>query len=49
VAAAAHEWELSGTTTSVRMPGGPVDVTLGDPVLLVGDVTFVAHIDTAWR
>ena len=47
-AAAAHEWELVGETTTVRMPGGPVDVTLGDPVLLVGDATSVAIIDTPW-
>jgi len=47
-AAAAHEWELVGETSTVRMPGGPVDVTLGDPVLLVGDATSVAIIDTPW-
>lgn len=47
-AAAAHEWELVGETSTVRMPGGPVEVTLGDPVLLVGDATSVAIIDTPW-
>ena len=47
-AAAAHEWELVGETATVRMPGGPVEVTLGDPVLLVGDATSVAIIDTPW-
>ena len=48
VAAAAHEWGLSGATATVHMPGGPVEVTLGDPVLLTGDVTSVAIIDTPW-
>jgi diaminopimelate epimerase len=48
VAAAAHEWDLQGTTVTVRMPGGPVEITLGDPVLLTGDVTSVARIDTPW-
>ena len=47
-AAAAHEWELVDETTTVRMPGGPVEVTLGDPVLLIGDATSVAIIDTPW-
>ena len=48
VAAAAHDWELAGTTTTVRMPGGPVEVTLGDPVLLIGDTTSIATIDVPW-
>jgi diaminopimelate epimerase len=48
VAAAAHEWELCGTRATVHMPGGPVEVTLADPVLLAGDVTSVAIIDTPW-
>jgi diaminopimelate epimerase len=48
VAAAAHEWGLCGIAPTVRMPGGPVEITLGDPVLLTGDVTSVAHIDTPW-
>jgi len=48
VVAAAHEWDLCGPTTTVHMPGGPVEVTLGDPVLLTGEVTSVAIIDTPW-
>ena len=48
VAAAAHEWELSGPSATVHMPGGAVEVQLGDPVLLVGDVTSVAILDTPW-
>jgi diaminopimelate epimerase len=47
-AAAAHEWELAGTDVTVAMPGGAVEVRLGDPVLLVGDVTSVAILDTPW-
>ncbi|MEQ1787406.1 MAG: diaminopimelate epimerase [Acidimicrobiales bacterium] len=48
VAAAAHDWELCGPTTTVHMPGGPVEITLGDPVLLTGDVSSVAILDTPW-
>jgi diaminopimelate epimerase len=47
-AAAAHDWELSDTTTTVHMPGGPVEITLGDPVTLTGDVTSVAILDAPW-
>ncbi len=46
--AAAHEWELCGPNTTVHMPGGPGEVTLGDPVLLTGDTTSVAILDTPW-
>lgn len=48
VAAAAQHWELSGATATVHMPGGPVDIELGDPVLLTGDATRVATIDVPW-
>ena len=48
VAAAAQEWERCGPVVTVRMPGGAVEVALGDPVLLTGDVTSVAVIDTPW-
>jgi diaminopimelate epimerase len=48
VVAAAHEWELCGSTATVHMPGGAAEVTLGDPVLLTGDVTSVAILDTPW-
>lgn len=47
-AAAAHDWQLSGPSTTVHMPGGPVEVTLGDPVVLTGDTTSVASFDTPW-
>ncbi|MFZ6004980.1 MAG: diaminopimelate epimerase [Actinomycetota bacterium] len=46
--AAAHGWELVGEASTVTMPGGPVDVTLGDPVLLTGDATSVAVLDVPW-
>jgi diaminopimelate epimerase len=45
VAAAAQEWNLTESHAVVHMPGGPVEITLGDPVLLIGDATFVATID----
>ena len=48
VVAAAHEWELVGEQATVIMPGGPVDITLGDPVLLTGDATSIAIFDTPW-
>jgi diaminopimelate epimerase len=48
VAAAAASWELAGDRATVHMPGGPVEITLGDPVLLTGDVTSVASLDTPW-
>jgi diaminopimelate epimerase len=47
-AAAAHGWELVGEGATVHMPGGAVDITLGDPVLLTGDATSVAIFDTPW-
>jgi diaminopimelate epimerase len=48
VAAAGREWELSPPTTIVHQPGGPAEVTLGDPTVLTGDVTSVAILDTPW-
>ena len=48
VAAAAHGWELVGEACTVHMPGGPVEITLGDPVLLTGDTTSVATVETPW-
>ena len=48
VAAAAHEWELVGERSTVSMPGGLVDIALGDPVLLTGDATSIAIFDTPW-
>ena len=48
VAVAAHEWGIVGERTVVHMPGGPVEIALGDPALLTGDTTSVAIIDTPW-
>lgn len=47
-AAAAHGWELVAETATVHMPGGSVEVTLGDPVVLTGEATSVAVLDTPW-
>ena len=47
-AAAAEAWELAGAQTTVHMPGGSVEVTVADPVLLTGDATSVAIFDTPW-
>jgi diaminopimelate epimerase len=47
-AAAAHGWGLSGTTATVNMPGGPVDVQLGDPVLLIGEAVSIATVYAPW-
>jgi diaminopimelate epimerase len=48
VAAAAQHWELGGASSTVHMPGGSVDITLGDPVLLTGDATSVATVYAPW-
>ncbi len=48
VAAAAAEWGRGGSQVTVRMPGGSVEIALGDPVLLTGDVMSVAIIDIPW-
>jgi diaminopimelate epimerase len=48
VAAAAHEWGLVGQRSTVAMPGGPVEIELGDPVLLTGDATSVATVVTPY-
>ncbi|MDQ2650040.1 MAG: diaminopimelate epimerase, partial [Actinomycetota bacterium] len=46
VAAAAHDWGLVGMRSTIAMPGGPVEIELGDPVLLTGDATWVADVVT---
>jgi len=46
--AAAHEWGLTGRSAKVRMPGGAVEVELGETVVLTGDVTSVAAIEVPW-
>jgi diaminopimelate epimerase len=47
-AAAAHGWGLAGTTATVAMPGGAVDVQLGDRVLLIGESTSIATVYAPW-
>ena len=48
VAAAALEWGRGDQRVTVGMPGGAVEIALGDPVLLTGDVTSVAAVDLPW-
>ncbi len=47
-AAAARHWELTGAEATVHMPGGPVAVALGDPVLLTGEATSIAAAYAPW-
>ncbi len=44
---AAHGWGLVGERVRVAMPGGAVEVVLGDTVTLSGPSVFVADIDVA--
>ncbi len=48
VAAAAQQWGITGEHTTVEMPGGALEITLGEPVLLTGDTRSVATIETPW-
>jgi diaminopimelate epimerase len=47
-AAAAHAWELATDRSTVRMPGGDVEVQLGDSVLLTGPAVSVAALEVPW-
>jgi diaminopimelate epimerase len=47
-AAAAARWGLTGRDVTVAMPGGPVTVALGDPVVLTGEAASVAAVDWPW-
>ncbi len=42
---AANSWGVVGDEVSVRMPGGDALVRLGSPVMLEGEVTYVASIE----
>ncbi|MEJ7584237.1 MAG: diaminopimelate epimerase, partial [Acidimicrobiales bacterium] len=42
---AAHEWGLVGRQVTVHMPGGDVEVTVDDPIMLTGPATFVATVE----
>jgi diaminopimelate epimerase len=48
-AAAAHRWELAPDRSTVRMPGGDVEVELGATATLTGPATFIATVEAAWR
>jgi len=43
-AMAANQWGIVGTEVEVSMPGGTVNVTLGDTVTLSGTATYVAEV-----
>jgi diaminopimelate epimerase len=44
IARAAHDWGLVGDRVTVHMPGGDVQVAVGDPMVLRGPSTFIAGI-----
>ena len=44
VARAAHDWGLVGDQVTVHMPGGDVQVLVGDPMILRGPSEFIAGI-----
>ncbi|MEZ5181900.1 MAG: diaminopimelate epimerase [Acidimicrobiales bacterium] len=44
VARAAHDWGLAGERVVVHMPGGDVQVAVGDPMVLRGPSEFIAGI-----
>jgi diaminopimelate epimerase len=45
VARAAHDWGLVGTRVVVHMPGGDVEVEVGDPMTLIGPATYVGTVE----
>jgi diaminopimelate epimerase len=44
-AIAAAEWGLTELPVTVRMPGGDVEVSLGDEVTLAGPATWIADVE----
>jgi diaminopimelate epimerase len=48
VAAAAAAWHGSTGSVQVHMPGGAVDVGLGETISLTGPATFVATVEVPW-
>jgi diaminopimelate epimerase len=44
VARAAHDWGLVGERVTVHMPGGDVQVAVGDPMILLGPAAFIAGV-----
>lgn len=47
VARAAHDWGLVGEKVTVHMPGGDVEVEVGDHMTLHGPATYVAEVEVA--
>jgi diaminopimelate epimerase len=47
-AAAAHRWELAPERSTVRMPGGDVEVVVGDTLTLTGPTTSIAALEAPW-
>lgn len=45
VAAAAHQWGLCGDRVTVRQPGGPADIVIGDSIHMTVPVVWIASID----
>ena len=45
---AAHEWGLVGDRVTVHMPGGRLDVDLGDTLSLTGPARYVATVQVPW-
>jgi diaminopimelate epimerase len=43
----AHRWGLVRRRVVVRLPGGSVEVELGDEATLVGPATYVASVEVA--
>jgi diaminopimelate epimerase len=48
VARAAHDWGLVGERVTVHMPGGDVQVLVGDPMVLRGPSEFIAGVVVTW-
>jgi diaminopimelate epimerase len=45
---AAGRWGVVGDRVIVHMPGGDVDVALGDTIILTGPTKFVAEVEVPW-
>jgi len=44
-AAAAHRWGLCGARVTVRQPGGPAVIAIGDTISMTVPIEFIATID----
>jgi diaminopimelate epimerase len=44
-AAAGHRWGMSGATVTVRQPGGPARISVGDTIEMTVPVVYVATIE----